>query len=230
MLLTNTFTVPVPVDRAWETLLDMERVAPCLPGAAVDSFDGEVCQGRVKVKVGPISLQYRGEVTIDERDDAQHRLLMTGTGKEVKGSSSATARIRATLVDQGDSTEVQVETDLDLTGKPAQFGRGIINDVSNRLIGTFATNLEKLLAEESAPAAASASSAAAAATGSAPSAGAAPSPGATPSAAAGARPAPAEPEALDALSLMPEPVRKYLPWVGGVLLGLLLGRLLRRCS
>lgn len=213
MLLTNTFTVPVPIDRAWDTLLDMERVAPCLPGAAVDSFDGEVCQGRVKVKVGPISLQYRGEVTIDERDDAGRRLVMTGLGKEVKGSSSATARIRANLVDQGAATEVQVETELDLTGKPAQFGRGIITDVSNRLIGTFASNLEGLLTAEQ-PASAPVGAAAAAA---APVA-AAPAP-------AAAAPA-AEPEALDALSLLPAPVRAAAPVAGGVLIGLLLGWLL----
>jgi carbon monoxide dehydrogenase subunit G len=208
MLLANTFTVPVPIDRAWDTLLDMERVAPCLPGAAVDSFDGEVCQGRVKVKVGPISLQYRGEVTIDERDHAGHRLVMTGLGKEVKSSSSATARIRAKLVDKGAATEVQVETELDLTGKPAQFGRGIITDVSNRLIGTFATNLESLLAAESSPAAATAAA-----------------PVASPISAV--TPAP-EPEALDALSLLPTPLRAAAPVAGGVLLGLLLGWLLRR--
>lgn len=212
MLLAHTFTVPVPIDRAWDTLLDMERVAPCLPGAAVDSFDGEVVSGRVKVKVGPISLQYRGEVTIDERDDAQRRLLMTGLGKEVKGSSSASARIRAHLVDQGAATEVQVETELDLTGKPAQFGRGIITDVSNRLIGTFATNLEGLLtAEEPTAVPASASPASA-------------SP-ASPAAPAAAAP---EPEALDALSLLPAPVRRAVPVAGGVLVGLLLGLLLRR--
>lgn len=211
MLLNNSFTVPVPIDRAWDTLLDMERVAPCLPGAAVDSFDGEVCQGRVKVKVGPISLQYRGEVTINERDDAQHRLVMTGLGKEVKGSSSATARIRANLVDQGGATEVKVETELDLTGKPAQFGRGIITDVSNRLIGTFATNLERLLtAEDPVPAAE-------------------PAPVAARTAAQAAAPVPApEPEALDAFSLLPEPVRRAAPIAGGVVIGLLLGLLLRR--
>jgi carbon monoxide dehydrogenase subunit G len=212
MQLTNSFTVPVPIDRAWDTLLDMERVAPCLPGAAVDSFDGEVCQGRVKVKVGPISLQYRGEVTIDERDDATRTLVMTGLGKEVKGSSSATARIRANLVDQGAATAVHVATDLDLTGKPAQFGRGIITDVSNRLVGTFARNLENLLTAEDAPAPA-------APAGSESAAAAAPAPApvaATP-----------EPEALDALSLLPAPVRRAVPVLGGVLLGLLLGRLLR---
>jgi len=203
MLLTNTFTVPVPIDRAWDTLLDIERVAPCLPGAAVDSFDGKVCHGRVKVKVGPISLQYRGEITIDERDDAQHRLVMTGLGNEVKGASSAAAKIRANLVDQGGVTEVRVETELDLTGKPAQFGRGIITDVSNRLIGTFATNLADLLtAEEPAPAAGG-------------------------QAGAPERPAP-EADALDALGLLPEPVRRVAPVAGGVLLGLLLGWLLRR--
>lgn len=211
MLLTNTFTVPVPIDLAWDTLLDMERVAPCLPGAAVDSFDGEVCQGRVKVKVGPISLQYRGEVTINQRDDAHRRLVMTGLGKEVKGSSSASARIRANLVDMGGATEVQVETELDLTGKPAQFGRGIINDVSNRLIGTFATNLERLLTEET-PAPPTPTSVSVAA----------------PPAEGQAGPATTEPEALDALSLLPEPVRRAGPVAAGMLLGLVLGWLLRR--
>lgn len=206
MLLTNSFAVPVTIDRAWTTLLDMERVAPCLPGAAVDSFDGEVCQGRVKIKVGPISLQYRGEVTIEERDDAQHRLVMTGLGKEVKGSSSASARIRAQLVEKGASTEVQVETELDLTGKPAQFGRGIITDVSNRLIGTFAANLEALLTAEEP---------------------AAPAPGV---AAAAPVVSAVEPQALDAFSLLPEPVRRLAPVAGGALLGLILGLLLGRAT
>ncbi|MCW2759274.1 MAG: hypothetical protein JWO46_3020 [Nocardioidaceae bacterium] len=206
MLLTNTFTVPVPIDRAWETLLDMERVAPCLPGAGVDSFDGKVCQGRVKVKVGPIALQYRGEVTIDQRDDSGHSLVMTGTGKEVKGAGSASARITANLVGQGATTDVHVETVLDLTGKPAQFGRGLINDVSNRLVGTFADNLKVLLeAEEAAPA-----------------------PAAEPTTTAAPRPAAAEAAALDAFSLLPEPVRRGTPVVAGVVVGVLVGALLGR--
>lgn len=150
MLLTNTFTVPVSADKAWEALLDLPRVAPCLPGASVDSFDGTVCRGRVKVKLGPISLQYRGVMTIESQDADNRRLQMAGTGKEVKGAGSATATIVATLTEEPGSTRVTVETNLGLTGKPAQFGSGILTEVSDRLIATFARNLEQLLAADAA--------------------------------------------------------------------------------
>ncbi len=150
MQLTNSFTIPVPAQVAWETLLDLERVAPCLPGATVDRFDGTVCDGRVKVKLGPINLQYRGEMIIKEQDDTAHRLTVHGTGKEMKGSGSANARIEAVLTEADGITTVTVETDLGLTGRPAQFGRGMIADVSNSLISTFAGNLAKLLAEDGA--------------------------------------------------------------------------------
>lgn len=214
MLLTNSFSVPVPIERAWSTLLDMERVAPCLPGATVGSFDGEVCEGRVKVKLGPIALQYRGEVTIDERDNAAHALKMTGVGKEMNGAGAASARIRVHLVDQEGSTDVHVETELDLTGKPAQFGRGLIKDVSNRLVGTFADNLKDLLAVESDPASTLRSGADA---------------GAVTEAAAG-RPAfpVVEPAALDALTLLPAPLRRAVPFLLGLTAGLMLARLARR--
>jgi uncharacterized protein len=144
--LTHQFTVPVPVDEAWDTLLDLERVAPCLPGASVDSLEGDLCTGKVKVKVGPISMTYGGEVTILERDVLGRRVTMSAQGKELRGTSKATAQVVATLAPaEAGTTTVTVGTDLDLTGKPAQFGRGIITDVSNRLIGAFADNLAQLL-------------------------------------------------------------------------------------
>lgn len=145
MELHNQFSVPVPVEQAWDTLQDLERIAPCLPGATVLSFDGEHCKGQVKVKVGPISLTYGGELTILERDESRHVLVMSGQGKETRGTSSASARVTASLNESAGVTTVDVHTDLELTGKPAQFGRGIIADVSNRLIGRFAENLSALI-------------------------------------------------------------------------------------
>lgn len=187
MELRNQFSVPVPIDEAWTTLLDVERIAPCMPGAVVESFDGQVCRGRVKLKVGPIQLTYGGELTVLERDEARRVLVMSGQGKETKGNSRASARVTATLTESAGTTTVDVLTDLELTGKPAQFGRGIIGDVSNRLVGTFAGNLQALIAK--------------------------PEPAGTDLANGGAQrsasvePQSAEPPPLDAASLLPPPIR-----------------------
>ena len=215
MELHNQFSVPVPVEQAWQTLLDLERIAPCLPGASVDSFDGEVCRGRVKVKVGPIQLTYGGELIIVERDEEGRRLVMSGQGKETRGTSMASARVTASLSEADGVTTVTVDTDLDLTGKPAQFGRGIIADVSNRLIGRFAANLAEMISASQAGEVPVAASATAAAPAESP-------------VAVGAvkKPAP-EAEALDAFSLLPAEVlsRAKLGVVGVLLfaLGWLLG-------
>ena len=145
MLIQNSFRVPVPVEQAWATLLDVPRIAPCLPGAVLDESEGATHRGRVKVKVGPIQLAYRGEATIAERDEAARRLVLVASGKETRGGGAASARVVADLVERDGATDVQVATELDLTGKPAQFGRSIISDVSGRLIDQFATNLAAMM-------------------------------------------------------------------------------------
>lgn len=142
MQLNNTFAVSLPIDEAWKTLLDLERVAPCLPGAAITAVDGEAYHGGVKIKVGPISAQYRGIARFVETDDAAHRAVISAQAKDVGGQGNANATITATLVPQGDGTQVHVETELDLSGRVAQFGRGVISDVSGKLLSQFSKNLE----------------------------------------------------------------------------------------
>jgi carbon monoxide dehydrogenase subunit G len=145
MQLSHDFTVPVPVDTAWAALLDVEGIAPCLPGASVDSFDGETVTGRVRVKLGAIQITYRGTARFVQRDAAAHRTVIDASGRETKGSGTATATVTTTLSEDPAGTKVQVRTDLSITGKPAQFGRGVLVDVSGRLVETFATCLgEKL--------------------------------------------------------------------------------------
>lgn len=116
MQLQNSFTVPVPVAQAWDTLLDVERIATYLPGAALEAAEGTTYQGRVTVKVGPIQHAYRGDASIVEQDEPGRRVVLQASGKEARGSGSAAARVQATLVDKGCLTEVRVTTDLELTG------------------------------------------------------------------------------------------------------------------
>jgi carbon monoxide dehydrogenase subunit G len=151
--LENTFTVPVPIDDAWKVLNDIERIAPCMPGAAVDSVDGDDFTGRVKVKLGPIQLTYQGKASFVERDAATHRAVIDARGKDQKGNGTAAAIITANLTEEGTSTRVDVLTDLNITGRPAQFGRGVMVDVGNKLLGQFADKLAtQLAAGDEAPA------------------------------------------------------------------------------
>ncbi|MET7619218.1 SRPBCC family protein [Streptomyces sp. NPDC005408] len=158
MDLQNSFTVPVPVDEAWQVLLDIERVAPCMPGATVEGFDGETVEGSVKVRVGPITVTYRGTATFQERDESAHRIVLAAKGKEVRGQGTARATVTGTLADRDGETAVVVVTDLTITGRPAQFGRGVMAEVGNKLIGRFADCLAQQLAgpEPAAPEAADA--------------------------------------------------------------------------
>ena len=142
MHLSNTFTVSLPVDQTWVTFLDLERIAPCLPGAAITDVEGDSFHGGVKIKVGPISAQYRGIATFVEKDENAHRAVISAKGKDVGGQGNAEATIVATLTPHGDGTQVHVDTDLDLSGRVAQFGRGVISDVTGRLLTQFAKNLE----------------------------------------------------------------------------------------
>lgn len=169
MQLENSFTVPVPIDEAWRVLLDIERIAPCMPGAALDSVDGDDFTGRVKVKLGPINLTYQGKASFIEKDEAAHKAVIDARGKDQRGNGTAAAVVTARLAAEGAITRVDVLTDLNITGRPAQFGRGVMTDVGNKLLGQFADKLAAQLGEGDAQGdadrASAAASAAAAATG-----------------------------------------------------------------
>jgi carbon monoxide dehydrogenase subunit G len=147
--LTNEFRVGVPVERAWEVLTDVERIAPCMPGAQLQEIEGDEYRGIVKVKVGPITAQYKGAARFAEQDEAGHRAVLRAEGRETRGQGNARATITAQLEPDGDGTKISVVTDLTITGRVAQFGRGVLADVSTKLLGQFADCLEtKLLAGE----------------------------------------------------------------------------------
>jgi carbon monoxide dehydrogenase subunit G len=146
MELEHSFTVPVAEDRAWDVLLDVERVAPCMPGATLQSVDGDEIHGSIKVKVGPITMTYQGTARFTERDPAAHVITLEAAGKETRGAGTASAKVRSMLEGTGDETHVVVHTTLNVTGKPAQFGRGVLNEVGGRLIGIFADNLASMIA------------------------------------------------------------------------------------
>jgi carbon monoxide dehydrogenase subunit G len=148
MELEHSFTVPVPEQRAWEVLLDVEKVAPCMPGATLDSVDGDDITGRIKVKVGPIAMTYSGQAHFTDRDPAAHVVTLEAAGKETRGAGTASATVRSVLEGQGDQTKVTVHTTLNVTGRPAQFGRGVMAEVGGKLIGIFASNLADMLAAD----------------------------------------------------------------------------------
>ncbi|SRR5579871_242408 len=151
MELEHSFTIPVPPEQAWPVLLDVERIAPCMPGATVDSVDGDVVKGRIKVKVGPVAMTYAGTAHFTERDEQARSITLEASGKETRGAGTASATVRSSLEDEGGQTKVVVHTTMNVTGRPAQFGRGVMAEVSGRIIERFAANLAALLA--SAPAA-----------------------------------------------------------------------------
>ena len=149
MELNDSFEVAHPISAVWDVLTDVERIAPCLPGAQLTGSDGDVHEGLVKVKVGPITSQYKGKASFTERDDAAHRLLMSASGRDTRGAGNASAEITVALEAVTDaSTRVSVHTDLTITGKVAQFGRGVLADVSRKLMGQFADNLAELVAAD----------------------------------------------------------------------------------
>ena len=141
MKLENQFSIAVPVEEAWKVLLDIERVAPCVPGATLTSNEGDQFKGKVKVKLGPISLSYAGVIKFRSRDEAAKVAVLEGSGREARGNGTASAVVTCRLVDAGERTDVFVETELDITGKPAQFGRGAMAEVAGKLIGQFSENL-----------------------------------------------------------------------------------------
>lgn len=152
MQLEHTFTVPVSIEEAWSVLTDIERVAPCMPGAALDTVDGDDFTGTVKVKLGPINLTYKGKASFVEKDAAMRRAVLDAHGRDARGNGTAAAKVTATLVEDGTSTKVDVITHLDITGKPAQFGRGVMVDVGAKLLGQFADCLAATLRADGAAA------------------------------------------------------------------------------
>ncbi|MEV4515350.1 SRPBCC family protein [Dactylosporangium sp. NPDC049525] len=157
MLLTNEFVVHRPLDETWAALTDLERIAPCMPGAQLTSVQGDEYHGKVKVKVGPMTAQFSGVATFKELDATAHRAVIDARGRDATGKGRASALVTAVLVPDGDATKVTVETDLTIAGPLAQMGRSTIGDISTRLLGQFVTNLEAQLAADppvTAPAAA----------------------------------------------------------------------------
>jgi uncharacterized protein len=145
MKINNEFTVSVPIQQAWGVMLDLQKIAPCLPGAAIkeEKGDGEY-DGTMKVKIGPITANYKGTVKVEEADEENHRAVLQATGRDARGQGTASATIVSTLQEEGgDSTKVNVETDMKLTGRAAQFGRGIAQDVATKMLTQFAECLER---------------------------------------------------------------------------------------
>ncbi|HEX5142612.1 MAG TPA: SRPBCC family protein [Mycobacterium sp.] len=212
MELVNEFRVPVPIAQAWGVLTDVERIAPCIPGAELLSVDGDDFTGKVKVKVGPISVAYQGNGTFLEKDAGAHRAVIKGTAKETRGQGNAAAVITLELKDEGETTGCVITTDLTISGKAAQFGRGVLADVSGRLIGQFAQRLEADLRGG---------------------ATAAPTAAGAPQEAFTAQPAADAGADLNLLSVVAAPLAKRAaPVAAGLLVGLLLGWLFggRRAS
>src|SRR5580704_7208580 len=142
MELKNDFHVSVPIDDAWAVLTDLERIAPCMPGAELQEVQGDEYRGIVKVKVGPISAQYKGTARFVEKDDAQHRAVLLAEGRDKRGQGNASATVTATATSDNDGTTVSIVTELSITGKVAQFGRSVMGDVSTKMLGEFADRLE----------------------------------------------------------------------------------------
>lgn len=207
MDLKNEFSVSVPVDEAWAVLTDLERIAPCMPGAQLQEVEGDEFRGVVKVKVGPITAQYKGAASFQERDDTAHRAVILAEGRDTRGQGNASATITATLVPEGGGTRVTVDTDLTVTGKVAQFGRGVMADVSAKLMDQFVKALEADVLSGSTPATPTTPEPAAAVNGSA-----------SASASAGPRTIDSKPAApVDLLGTAGSPVAKRVGPVVGVL-------------
>jgi uncharacterized protein len=142
MEISDRFRVSTPIDETWKVLLDIERIAPCLPGAQLEEIDGNEFRGVVKVKVGPITAQYKGAARLAEVNEAERRILIDASGRDTRGQGNASAKILVTMTGDDNGTEVSVHTDLSITGKVAQFGRGVLGDVSAKLLGQFVERLE----------------------------------------------------------------------------------------
>jgi carbon monoxide dehydrogenase subunit G len=201
MDLQNSFVVPSDIDTAWKTLQDVEGLAPCMPGATLLTHDGDDFTGSVKVKLGPVSMVFAGQARFVSKDEATHTVVIEGSGKETKGTGTAKGEVTAVLVAEApDRTRVDVVTDLTITGKAAQFGRGVMQDVAGRIIDQFSANLAATMAATGAAAAADAAGAVA-------SDGAGPT-APTASVAAPAAPLPQAADSIDLLGTAGAPVLK----------------------
>jgi uncharacterized protein len=164
MELQNSFVVPTDIDTAWRSMQDVEGLAPCMPGATLETHEGDEFTGNVKVKLGPVSMVFGGVARFVSRDEATHTLVIEGSGKDSRGGGTAKGQVTAILVAEApDRTRVDVSTDLTITGKAAQFGRGVMQDVAGRIVDQFAGNLAALIAAGAAAEAGSAEEAAGAA-------------------------------------------------------------------
>ena len=212
MQLENEFSVPAPVSEVWKTLLDVERIAPCMPGATVERVDGDEVAGRVRVKVGPVTASYAGTARFVTKDEAAHRFVLEGSGRETRGTGTASATVEVSMTELDADTRVRVVTSLEVTGKQAQFGRGMMADIAAKLTDQFAACLAERVR------------------GPAPAA----EPGASPQAAEpravspqSAAPQDAAAGSLDLVSTVAMPVlKRFGPVLGGVAFGLILGLLL----
>jgi uncharacterized protein len=242
--LDNSFTVPVPPEQAWDVLLDVERIAPCMPGASVTSVEGDEIAGQVKVKLGPLSLSYKGTAKFTEKDQENHTIAIEASGKETRGAGTASATVSASLkpADTESETLVSIHTSLNVTGRPAQFGRSLLPEVSGKLIAQFATNLEALIAGSGAAAGAGTAGAgteggategagaAAGETGAETAAeGAGAATAVTPAAAQPSAALPQQEDSLNLIKLVGGPLlKRVIPVAAGAALLALLGRRIRR--
>jgi carbon monoxide dehydrogenase subunit G len=204
MDLQNSFVVPSDIDTAWKTLQDVEGLAPCMPGATLLSHDGDDMTGSVKVKLGPVSMTFAGQATFVSRDEATHTMVIEGSGKETKGTGTAKGVVTAVLVAEApERTRVDITTEFTITGKAAQFGRGVMQDVAGRIIDQFSANLAATMSASGAEAAATAAGVAADASA----AGDGPGRTAPPTFTA-PRPAPQAADSIDLLGTAGAPVLK----------------------
>ena len=240
MQLENKFTIEAPIEKAWVALNTPDMIAPCFPGATLTEYEGESFTGTVKVKLGPISLTYKGKGTYIDRDDANHTVKIEASGRDSRGNGTANATVTGTMVADGpNKTAVTMVTDMTITGRPAQFGRGVISDVADKIIGQFAACVAKKLAPEvEAPAETSAPVTTDAPAGTNGTASAGPALSSTPASSGVPATAPAarqftpmksEIDAIDLLDTAGSPVLKRLaPVLGGGALLLLIVFLIRR--
>jgi carbon monoxide dehydrogenase subunit G len=234
MQLENKFTIAAPIEEAWAALNNPETVAPCFPGATLTEYENDSFTGTVKVKLGPISLTYKGKGTYIERDDANHKVVIDATGRDSRGNGTAAAKVTGSMKAAGpDKTEVTMVTDMSITGRPAQFGRGVISDVADKIIGQFSSCLaDKLADKQEAPAPAATSSAngaAAPATAGSSTAPAAGAPAAVTTPRPASSPTRSSVDAIDLLDSAGAPVLKRLaPVAGGLALLLAIFMIIRR--
>jgi uncharacterized protein len=221
--LDNSFTVPVPPEQAWDVLLDVERIAPCMPGASVTSVADDAVDGQVKVKLGPLSLTYKGTAKFVRKDQESRTIVLEASGKETRGAGTASANVQAVLTagDADGSTLVAIHTSLNVTGRPAQFGRSLLPEVSGKLIAQFATNLEAMISAdgagtETATGAETADAASGAAGATEGSVGATAPVAAAPVAAAPAAPVVKQEESLNAFKFIVVPILKRVLPVAAV--------------